>query len=248
MAFAKWKTQATAPVRTAAAYAAAWESERAREYEAVDAIEAHYGFAVDRARLDEAARVLACPVKANPPCWQHGRVLYAVLRYYLAATNACPVALLDIGTAKGFSALVMSWAMIDGGMPGTITSLDVLPVDEPVFRNSVLELDGPLRLREFHAPWPALEYVDFIQANSVDYLRARQERVHFAFVDGRHSEAAVRAEMAELARLQQPGDMVMLDDLQIDGVWRAAYAAPGYAVMPVAASPYRVYGIGTRVC
>ena len=57
--------------------------------------------------VEAAARVLACPLKANPPNWQHGRVLYAGYRAYLAGLQR-RVLLLDIGTAKGFSAAAMS--------------------------------------------------------------------------------------------------------------------------------------------
>ena len=51
-----------------------------RSYPVVDEFEQRMGFAVDRERLEDAAGVLACLLKKNPPKWQHGRVLYALAR------------------------------------------------------------------------------------------------------------------------------------------------------------------------
>src|SRR3989304_7206134 len=79
----------------------------------VEAYEA--AFALERTRLEAAARVLACPIKAGPPNWQHGRVLYALTRRYRLTAEG-PLYCLDIGTAKGFSALCLLWAV--GGMRG----------------------------------------------------------------------------------------------------------------------------------
>src|SRR3990172_8581667 len=88
------------------AYEAACALERTRRYPLVDDFEARQGFALDRARLEAAARVLACPIKARPPNWQHGRVLYALTRRYRLTAEG-PLYCLDIGTAKGFSALCL---------------------------------------------------------------------------------------------------------------------------------------------
>lgn len=121
-----------------AEYQAAFERERVNAYPAIDELEARSGYALERSRLEIAAKHLACPVKRNPPNWQHGRVIYALLRRYLAARTGF-VSLLDIGTAKGFSALCMAFALADAGMDGAITSLDVVDPDARVPRNSIAE-------------------------------------------------------------------------------------------------------------
>ncbi len=60
-------------------YMEIWQRECANEYPVIDGLEKRLGFAVDREWLNSTAYVLTCPVKLNPPNWQHGRVIYAVL-------------------------------------------------------------------------------------------------------------------------------------------------------------------------
>jgi hypothetical protein len=68
---------------TACAYQDAFELERQQAYPVVDAFEARMGYALAKDRYEAAARVLACPVKRNPPNWHHGRIIYAAARKYL---------------------------------------------------------------------------------------------------------------------------------------------------------------------
>lgn len=238
-------TTSVAPARTRHAYHAAFAAECRRVYPEIDLLEARRGYAVNRDRLEAAARVLACPVKAHAPCWQHGRLIYAVARQCLALSTG-PVSLLDIGTAKGFSALCLLWALQDADCDGTVTSVDVIDPAARVARNTVAELDGLLTLRDTLAPWPESAAIAFVQSTGVAWLEAHPAHLSLAFVDGKHSEAAVRAELALLAARQTAGDLVILDDLQIPGVAAAVRTAKGYQFEMVSASPERVYAIGHR--
>src|SRR5688572_33475015 len=87
-------------------YQRAFDGERVQEYPVISDFQVECGVALGREKLERAARVLACPVKANPPNWQHGRVIYSAARRYLNGMTG-PVSCMDIGTAKGFSALCL---------------------------------------------------------------------------------------------------------------------------------------------
>jgi len=226
-------------------YDAAFQAERAREYPAVDAFEREYGYAVDRARLEDAARALACPVKPHPPNWQHGRILYALARDYLNDHDG-KMRFLDIGTAKGFSALVMAWAVKDSGRKVRITSCDVLEPKQPMYRNSVADLDGPKTLAEYLAPWPEAAVVGFWGIKAADWLRRSEGRVHLAFVDGKHSTEAVIEEAELLAARQIKDDLVLFDDLQMLPVRKAFGRIEGYDRQEIRASRERVYGLAIR--
>lgn len=239
-------TTVMAPARTRDAYVAAFAAERQRTYPVIDDLEARLGYAVDRERLESAARVLACPVKVHPPCWQHGRVLYAVARAYLAVA-ASPVTMLDIGTAKGFSALCLQWALTDAGREGQVYSVDVLDPHARVKRNTVAEVDGLQTLAETLAPWPEAHAITFMRSTGIDWLTQASAPIDLVFVDGKHSGAVVHAELARIAARQGPGAMVILDDLQIAGVDLAVRQTTGYRFERVAASPDRIYAIGTRM-
>lgn len=237
-------------IRSAEAYARAFHEEQSVGYPMVDAYEVQQGFALSRERLEGAARVLACPVKAHPPNWQHGRVIYATVRRYLATIGQSDVTLVDIGTAKGFSALCMKWAADDSAVPATVWSCDVIAPDSYTVRNTVAEIHGAQTLRDIMAPWPEASSIRFIGSTGEDLLRhlwSRGDRVGVAFVDGKHSYAAVLREGELLAELQRAGDVVIFDDAQIDGVQQAVNHLGGaYACTPMEVLPGRAYAIGVR--
>lgn len=234
-------------VRDAAAYQAAFETERAKTYPMVDGFETSMGFAVTipHPEFYDAARVLACPLKVNPPNWQHGRVLYALTMRALASADGA-VRLLDIGTAKGFSALCLQWALMDSEASGVVTSVDVLDPAARVSRNTVAEVDGLKTLAEILAPWPEAQRIEFLRSTGVYTLNAYSDRIHVAFVDGKHARDIVSAEATLLAARQQPGDVVFWDDVQIPGVAAAVADQSGYDVEYLEILPNRKYAIGRR--
>lgn len=205
-------------------YERAFETEREQVYPNIDDWERlTSAFVLERSRLEAAARVLACPVKANPPNWQHGRLLYSLARQYFSCRGfATPVLLIDIGTAKGFSALCLEWARRDSGVQGLVISVDVIDPKSHARRNTVAECDGGLKtLAEILAPWPEAESITFQHGTGIELLEASADRVHIAFVDGKHSRDVVQREGRLLAARQLTGDVAMFDDVQIPGVAKA---------------------------
>lgn len=230
---------------TAEAYQQAFLAECARVYRSVDELEARLGFAVDPATLSAAARVLACPVKAHAPCWQHGRVLYSVVRRYLDGRTS-RVLMLDIGSAKGFSALCLQWALNDSGVQGTVVSVDVMDPRERVSRNTVAELDGLKTLTELLAPWPEADAITFLQSTGIDWLHNYTGRIEAAFVDGKHTGQVVWKEGLLLADRQQPGDLVIFDDVHLPDVRAAVASLSAYQCDVVSVLPHRAYMIARR--
>lgn len=226
-------------------YERAFEAERVHTYPMIDAIEQEAGFALDPDRYLPAAKVLACPVKVNPPSWQHGRVLYALTRQYLTGATG-PVQLLDIGTAKGYSALCLQWALQDSGVHGRVTSVDVMDPHGTDRRNTIAECDGPKSLHDVLAPWPDAARIDLLKSTGQQWLSSSGARVHVAFVDGKHTFDAVKADAALLGTRQQTGDLIVFDDVQIPAVHLAVSGLKGYAVRFVDVLLNRRYAIARR--
>jgi predicted O-methyltransferase YrrM len=231
--------------------------ERSRVYKSVDLLEDRIGYSLERARLEAAARVLACPFKAAPPNWQHGRVLYALVRQYLGglvlseAEFESGINLLDIGTAKGFSALCLRWAADDAGFPnGRVFSTDVIQPSGRVPRNTVAEVGGYRTLPEILQPWPEAARIEFSGTAGIEWLVRRPVlRIHAAFVDGKHDETVVRAEAVLLSKCQRRGDLVLFDDVQIRGVGAAVLGLSSlYDVkwFELGNGTDRTYAIGVR--
>lgn len=227
------------------AYDQAFARERARDYPMVDAFEARAGYAVDRDRLLAAARVLACPVKANPPNWQHGRVLYAAARQAFAGTRG-RVMVLDIGTAKGFSAVCLKWALDDAGVAGHVVSVDVIDPRSRDARNTVGELEAPRTLTELLEPWPEAAGISFLCSMGIAYLEKYAGRIEFAFVDGKHTASVVWREGELLAARQHAGDVVIFDDVHLPDIRTAVASLPAYTVEWLTVLPNRAYAIARR--
>lgn len=238
----------TAADARALEYARIFELERHQLYPTVAAFEQQCGHAIDRYRLESAARVLACPLKMNPPNWQHGRVLYAAARQYFESLSADTwIKTLDIGTAKGFSALCVQWALNDANRRGQVVSVDVINPYSTERRNTVAELLAPVTLHQILEPWPDAGAIDFQQSTGVDYLKKHVGRLHFAFVDGKHSGPVVATEAQLLAKRQEPGDITIFDDAQMQDVAEAiAKTKHLYQLTYLTAKPGRIYVIGRR--
>lgn len=227
-----------------AAYMMAFAEEQARAYPIVDAFTSTWD--LDRPKLEAAALVLACPLKKSPPNWQHGRVLYAAAKRYLANFQAHAfVNILDIGTAKGFSALCLLWAKLDSKPHGRITSVDVIDPDARVARKTIAEVDGLLTLYETLAPWPEAVEIAFRQSTGIDWLEAHPERINIAFVDGAHTGAIVQREGELLAGRQEDGDLAIFDDVQRTDIFAALKDLP-YQFDYLEVLPTRKYAIGVR--
>jgi hypothetical protein len=227
-----------------------FELERQQSYPMVDAFEARMGFRVNMERLEKAARVLCCPFKAAPPNWQHGRVLYAAAKRYLTdRPTQLNIRTLDIGTAKAFSALCVRWAIEEEGqwVDARSYSVDVMPPTARVRRNTVAEVDGLKTLAEILASWPEASRITFVESTGIDWLKAHPERIHIAFVDGKHSGSVVRQEGVLLAKRQQSGDLCIFDDVHIGDVSAAVTSLHNeYKLEYLQVLPKRAYAIGVR--
>lgn len=239
--------------RTRAAYLAAFDLAQRLEYPEIDRLEQNTGFAIARHRLNAAARVLACPLKVNPPHWQHGRVVYAMVRKVLV--SGIDGLLLDIGTAKGFSATMMASALADAGVERRLVSVDIVGPEERVERNSIAELEhGPLTIREYVSRfWPigtgceiGCEWYGGGSQPLLRRLKADGCKVALAFIDGKHTTQAVHAEAEIIREMQDRGAVIVFDDLQLPQVANAVRDLAGYTEQYVTAGPRR-YAIATRL-
>lgn len=226
-------------------YEAAFEKERANEYPVIDAFEQRMGFAVDRDRLEAAARVLACPIKKNPPNWQHGRVIYALGRSLIMRT-ADDQFWLDLGTAKGFSAVFMFLAALEsrGSWGWNILTLDVIDPSSREPRNSIE--DGKT-VPEFVDPFlPPICRQNLLFGKVPVPESAFGDRINFAFIDGSHTYDGVKSDIRTVTPRQQAGDIIMFDDLQVPAVAKAVSELKGYEIEIIRLMPTRKYAIAVK--
>lgn len=248
-------SESSEAIKKRAQYKAAFERERVVEYPVVDAFEVECGYEIDRDWLESCAWELACPLKVNPPNWQHGRVLYALARRQIEERNAEGV-MVDIGTAKGFSACVLAKAMVDSGYSGSslsILSIDVISTKLPVARNSVAELNGLKTIGEFVSPYlingADVKFSGDGSIVELTKLDRSDTRVPLAFIDGKHVFDMVSWEYAAISRMQKSGDVIVFDDIQIPGIAKAVARVDRglYAVQEFMILPNRGYAVAERL-
>jgi hypothetical protein len=238
-------------------YAEAFEAEAKRTYPVIDALEMRLGYVLSPSRYLPAAEVLACPVKKDKhgqlrqvALWQHGRLLYSVVRALFAGGYArwpFPLTTLDIGTAKGYSALCVRWALDDAGFAlAEVHSVDVLDPLARVPRHTVAEVDGLKTLAEFLTPWPAAQRIQFHQSTGIAWLEQFDGRLPFVYVDGKHNAATVRKESALIRYRQQAGDVTVFDDVQILEVAAVLASLGGYDIEYIRPTTDRAYAIARR--
>jgi predicted O-methyltransferase YrrM len=236
-------------------YERAWAIEKAHRYKAMEALEERYGFSVDKDWLDNAASVMACPIKRNPPNWAHGRLVYALTRHRMAQGG--DLCLLDIGAAKGFSAACMARAAADAGQYVDIWSVDVIDPTSNQPRNSILDGEIKRGIWDYcenfiHAAMrPLVHFVGDGDTAHIGFL-SRTDRIGFAFVDGGHDYDSVRTDIERIVPRQRAGDIILFDDFHLpmvaDAVLKELPDTPGctYEVERVTLTPSRSYAIAVR--
>lgn len=153
---------------------------------------------------------------------EHGTLLYKLAR--AAAAGAARVVALDVGTARGFSALVVAQALKDANVVGTVYSVDTVGHDDKVNwhigKHSPDDPLAQLRIsrREIWERWfpHGFSSVVVVEGRSVDALRSWEHgSVSIAFLDGSHGYADVSQELALLDELMTPRGVVVLDDYHV---------------------------------
>jgi hypothetical protein len=242
-----------APLATDDEYRRRWEQACRECYPAIDAAERACGAAIDREWFEELALRTQVTIKQSPLCYQHGRVLYAILRRYLRERQSHDVTIVETGTARGFSALCLARALDDAGASGRIATFDVLPHDQPIYWNCLGDEQGRRTRAQVLAPYTPLveRFVVFHRGDTRTALRAVSfPRVHLAFFDSVHTFEHLHAEFDAVRGRQRAGDLAVFDDyVGYPGVARAAdeiCARDGYTATVITARPGRGYAVAQK--
>ncbi len=150
---------------------------------------------------------------------EHGLLLYGLVRKYH------PQKIVDIGTARGFSAMCMAKGLVDNAeADGLVFTIDTIPSHQPykwhrpgrqppsdpaagnmLTREQLLEpFDESLKQR-----------ITFLTGNSIAILSAsnwKYGNLDFAFIDGEHTYQAVKEDFENVSGWLNPGGIVVFDD------------------------------------
>ena len=149
---------------------------------------------------------------------EHGLLLYKLVGQNNAKR---PSVILDIGTARGFSAITMARALLDGNLEGMVYSIDIIDHNSQiVWHGEKHDAEDPLAgvhisRSEVWSRWFAEEVsrITPMSAQSHEVLKDWSlGPIDVAFIDGEHTYEAVVRDLALLEPLMAPSGTIVLDD------------------------------------
>jgi len=182
----------------------------------IETIKKEFGYVIDREFIDDLALTTQIVIKSSQPLYLHGYLLYATIRQYLDNNKEIKsMNILETGTARGFSSLVMAKALADSKRTGKILTIDILPPCKPIYWNCIHDLQGRTTRLQLLKKWNKLveQYVIFLQGYSDVILKQiEMSRIHIAFLDGAHDYLTVKNELIYTSSHQAKGDVIVCDD------------------------------------
>ncbi len=171
--------------------------------------------------IKDAAFYLQNVIKKTRNSYLHGFVLYSYLSHYLKVYSKefsvnKKVNILDIGTARGFSAICLAKALKDFSQQGNIFTFDIIPNRVPFYWNSATDIiHGPLSRMVLLNKWQELvnDYILFFSTATFNSLRVVDiPKIHFAFVDGSHFFNDVLNEINYIVKRLNNKAIIVFDD------------------------------------
>ena len=150
---------------------------------------------------------------------EHGLLLYKMAS---RTSTERPSVILDIGTARGFSAITMARALLDADLDGMVYSVDVIDHQtQLVWHGGKHDAEDPLAgisisRSEVWSRWFTEEARRVTPVLGLSHGILEDWSfgpVDVAFIDGEHSYEAVKRDLALLDCLMSPAGIIVLDDL-----------------------------------
>ena len=184
-------------------------------YPQIEKYQNESGFFISKPWIDELALHTQVVKKESKINYQHGKVLYTTLRKYLAENLLEEINIFESGTARGFSSICMSKALIDSNQKGTIHTTDIIPHLKKMYWNTVDDhTRGKLSRLELLEKWSKeLENIKFYTMKSSEFFKSNDlKRINLAFLDAVHDEMNISEEFEYVRNRQIKGDIIIFDD------------------------------------
>ena len=173
---------------------------------------------IDETFINELALLTQITIKGSDLNYQHGRIIYFLLENYIKKNENLTnhINLLDIGTARGFSSIIMSKIMSEHDYISSIFTFDILPHNKKMYWNCIADTQYGKQTRDnLLKSYKALtKKITFITGTTKEKLKnIKVDRINFAFVDGSHEYEDVSFEYEYISNRQTKGDIIFFDDV-----------------------------------
>lgn len=195
-------------------------SEYAKKYDHskfLNEVNDFFGYMYDKDDMDNIGLYLQICVKKSRPLYLHGYVISSALQQYILNNKDITyLNILETGTARGFSSIVMANILKNNNIRGKINTIDWIGHQDEVKWNCI---DAPenkkISRHRILDKWSDLRdnYINFITGDSNKILKKLDiERIHFAFLDGAHFFKELTNELNFVEKNQKSGDIIVCDD------------------------------------
>tara|TARA_A100001015_G_C14947242_1_gene695154 strand:- start:541 stop:1353 length:813 start_codon:yes stop_codon:yes gene_type:complete len=186
-----------------------------RKYENIDNFKSVFKFPINKDWMDDLALHTQIVKKKSQINYQHGRILYSVLKEYINENQYKNIQVLEIGTARGFSSICMSRSIIDSNINGSIYTIDIIPNNLRFYWNCIDDHEAQKSRKELLSKWEKeLQNIIFVTGPSRFVLKKLNlSRVNFAFIDGMHDSLNIKREFDFIKSKQKKNDIIIFDDV-----------------------------------
>lgn len=195
----------------------------AKEYDhskTINEISEYFNYIYNKDEMDYIGLQLQICVKQSRPMYLHGYLLTSALEHYIKNNSIKELTILETGTARGFSALVMAKILEMNNIKGIIHTIDILSHNTPIFDNCLKasKLNKNISRQECLEEWQNVveKYITFHSGDTRIILNNLNfSRINFAFLDAQHNYENVKQELNFVKDRQLKGDIIVCDDYTI---------------------------------
>lgn len=212
--FRKDKILATKPLASREAYLKIFEIAKKKKISDIEKIFEYKKVRIDDNWFDDLALTTQIVIKKSDINYYHGKILYSYLSEYIKENNFKKILILETGTARGYSSVCMSKALIDLNVKGKIFTFDILPHNKKMYWNCIEDHNGKNTRKTLLSKWnKELKNIIFIEGKTKNiFKKIKFERINFAFLDAGHNYNDVMLEFNFVNKHQKKGDMIIFDD------------------------------------
>ena len=125
-----------------------------------------FGWVYDKEEMDDIGLKLQICIKKSKPMYLHGYVLTSALNQYLENSEEKTITILETGTARGFSSVLMASILNKFNVDGKIHTIDKVNKFDNCLKSS--ELKKEITINECVEEWKEIvdKYINFIIGDS----------------------------------------------------------------------------------
>ena len=165
--------------------------------------------------INKLALITQVTKKSSKINFNHGFIICKYLKDYLRKNINEKIIILETGTARGFSAIIMASVLAYNKEQSEIHTIDIIPHKKKIYWNCISDpREGKLTREQLLKNYKEfLKHITFHQGTAKDVTKKLPfDRINFSFLDGAHDYADIKLEYDYVQNKNKKGDIIIFDD------------------------------------